>query len=326
MTRVCLGGTFDAFHRGHRALLDTAFAAGDEVVVGVTTDAFANQGRVRRVRPYAQRVAGLEKHAASAGRRVEVRPIDSPFGFALEPDFDVIAVTPETVGGATRINDERANLGLSPLAAALAPYILADDGRPVKATRVVAGEIDVDGHLLRAARVAVGSANPVKVEAVRRAVLRVHEAAEVQGFDVASGVPDQPWEDETWKGARIRAEAALAAWPEADFGVGVEAGLFEAPVKGLLMDVQVCVAVDAGGRETLGHGPGFTYPRAVSEALRGGRTVGDVMSEAAGEDDIGRKQGAIGWLTHDRWDRRALTEPAVLAAFVPRMRPEFHDL
>src|SRR5437764_9754180 len=55
MTRVAMGGTFDVLHRGHRALLDAAFAAGDQgVSVGVTTDAFANAHRQRTVRPYAE--------------------------------------------------------------------------------------------------------------------------------------------------------------------------------------------------------------------------------------------------------------------------------
>jgi inosine/xanthosine triphosphatase len=330
MVRVCMGGTFDVLHRGHRALLDAAFAAGDAgVVIGLTTDAFANAHRERRVNHYEEREAGLRAYLEKmdyAGR-AEVRPIETSFGFALEPVFDAIAVTPETAGMGERINAERAKLGIAPLRVVVAPYVLADDGRPIKATRVVAGELDVEGRLLRALRVAVGSDNPVKVEAVRRVFERVYgRAADVRGFAVPSGVPEQPFRDDTWTGARTRAEGALAAWPDADFGVGVEAGLLLGPDPVRFFDVQACVVVDAGGRVTYGQGPGFAYPEAVEHELREGRTVGEVLSRMAGVDDIGRKMGAVGWLTRGLVDRAALTEPAVLMALLPRMRPDAYGL
>lgn len=329
MTRVCMGGTFDVLHRGHRALLDAAFAAGDELVaIGITSDAFANAHRERRVRPYSQREQAVRDFIAERGyeARAQVRPIDTPFGFALEEGFDAIAATPETAPTAERINEERRRLGAPQLRVVLAPYVLADDGRPIKATRVALGEIDAEGRLLRPARVAVGSANPVKVEAVRRVFARAFGACEVQGFEVPSGVDEQPFGMDTWLGARARALAAQTSWPESDFGVGVEAGLCEGPAPGLLFDVQACVVVDAGARETTGQGPGFVYPPRVLEEIRRGRSVGDVLSELAGVPDIGRKMGAVGWLTQGRHERTELTEPAILMALVPRMRPDVYGL
>lgn len=329
MTRVCMGGTFDVLHRGHHALLDAAFEAGDELVaIGVTTDAFANAHRERRVRPYAERVAALEAFLERRGYspRAEVRPIDTPLGFALEPQFDAIAATPETAPTTERINAARAEQGLGPLRLVLSSYVLADDGRPVKATRIALGEVDPSGRLVRPARVAVGSVNPVKVEAVRRVFAQVFGACEVQGFDIDSGVAEQPFGDATWRGARTRARGALAAWPEADFGVGVEAGLLDAPEEAGLFDVQACVVVDAGGRTTVGQGPGFAYPESVAAQLREGRTVGEVVSALAGVEDIGKKMGAVGWLTRGLHDRTGLTEPAILMALVPRMRPDAYGL
>jgi non-canonical (house-cleaning) NTP pyrophosphatase len=55
-------------------------------------------------------------------------------------------------------------------------------------------------------RVAVGSANPVKLAAARAVLARVAPEAEVVGVEVASGVPAQPWgDDETRRGALTRA-------------------------------------------------------------------------------------------------------------------------
>ena len=51
--------------------------------------------------------------------------------------------------------------------------------------------------------VAVGSANPVKLGAVRAVLARLAPDAAVEGVVVPSGVPDQPWGDaETIQGAR----------------------------------------------------------------------------------------------------------------------------
>ncbi|MEA3200652.1 MAG: inosine/xanthosine triphosphatase [Thermoplasmata archaeon] len=320
-----MGGTFDVLHRGHQALLDAAFAAGDEgVSIGVTTDAFANQRRARKVHPYAQRVEALKAFLAARGvlSRAEILPIGTPVGFALEPRFSAIAATEETVGTAEAINQERRARGLSELRIVLAPYVLADDARPIKSTRIRNGEVDREGHLTRPVRVAVGSENPVKVEATRLAAARLFGEADVRGFAVATGVPEQPFEHDTWKGALHRAREALVLWPEADFGVGIEAGLFR--LEQGLMDVQACAVADRMGRVTYGHGPGFAHPPHVDEQVRAGRSVGDALGALSGEPDIGRKEGAVGWLSRGHVTRTALTEPAVLMAFLPRLRPELY--
>lgn len=329
MARVAMGGTFDALHRGHHALLDAAFEAGDEgVSIGVTTDAFANARRERTVRPYAERVEDLRTFLAGRGylARAEILPISDASGFALEPRFDAIAATEETLPSAEAINRERVARGLPPLRVVLAPYVLADDARPIKSTRIRNGEVDAEGRLTRPVRVAVGSANPVKEEAVRAALRHLFPEVDVRGFDVPSGVPEQPFETATWEGARTRARRALAAWPEADFGVGIEAGLFHVQATGGLLDVQACVVVDHAGRLTYGQGPGFAYPADVQDALRQGETVGDVLSRLAEVPDIGRKMGAVGWLSRGHLTRAALTEPAVLMAFLPRLRPDLYGL
>jgi len=322
-----MGGTFDVLHRGHRALLDAAFAAGDEgVSIGVTTDAFANARRERKVHPFAQRVAALNAFLAERGYlpRAEIIPIDHPFGFAMEPRFDAIAATEETAATADAINQERRARGLTELRVVLAPYILADDARPIKSTRIRNGELDGEGHLKRPVRVAVGSDNPVKIEATRLAAMRLYGEADVRGFAVRTGVPDQPFEAQTWEGATARAREALASWPEADFGVGIEAGLFD--ISGDLMDVQACVVADRSGRVTRGSGPGFAHAPGVARETRAGASVGDALGRLAGDPEIGRKEGAVGWLSRGHVTRTALTEPAVLMAFLPRLRPELYGL
>lgn len=100
-------------------------------------------------------------------------------------------------------------------------------------------------------KVAVGSTNPAKVEAVREVFLGIYGDVEVVPIEVDSGVPDQPVGlEETVKGAINRAKQAIEK-TDADFGVGIEAGLYRVPetITGY-MDVQFCAVVDREGRIT----------------------------------------------------------------------------
>ncbi len=79
-------------------------------------------------------------------------------------------------------------------------------------------------------RVAVGSTNPCKIEAVRKAFCQIFSSdeisIEISSHSVPSGVADQPFGDEeTRDGAMNRALAAYNAEARCDFGVGLEGGL-----------------------------------------------------------------------------------------------------
>jgi len=176
--------------------------------------------------------------------------------------------------------------------------------------------------------VAVGSLNPVKVNAVARAFKLFFGEVKVLPVKVDSGVPPQPIGlQEIVDGAINRARRAQAA-TGADYGVGIEAGLIEFP--GTLtgyIDLQVCAIVDREGRITIGHGPGFEYPPAVvREVLEAGHEVGEVMERLTGIRDIKRRMGAIGYLSKGVIDRTRLCELAVLMALIPRINPELYGL
>ena len=73
--------------------------------------------------------------------------------------------------------------------------------------------------------IAVGSLNPVKINAVAGAFVRQWPEASVAGVEVDTGVSAMPMsDDECLKGARNRAKLAREA-SDADFGVGLEGGV-----------------------------------------------------------------------------------------------------
>jgi inosine/xanthosine triphosphatase len=168
-------------------------------------------------------------------------------------------------------------------------------------------------------RIAVGSLNPVKIKAAENVFGRVFGPTVAEGKDVGSGVPSQPFGMDTVQGAINRAKAAFSK--DYDYGVGIEAGLFE--VQGYMLDLQYCAVYD-GSWLTLGCGSGFEYPPTVLNEVLAGKEVGEVMSRVAGVDDLGKKSGAIGFLSKGMLDRTALTEQGVFMALIPRINKELY--
>jgi inosine/xanthosine triphosphatase len=318
--KAVLGGTFNVLHRGHRALLDRAFEVGDEVLVGITSDAMAARSKAC-VRSLGERRADLEQHLRDRGGKWSVEVIDRPDEHVdVRTDLDALVVSPETVATGEAINRGREARGLRPLNLVVVPHVLADDFLPIAARRILAGEIDASGRLLRPLRVSVGSLNPVKVGAARNVLSKLYEAVNVREVEVPSGVPEQPRGEEVRTGAMNRAARAIG---DADLGVGLEAGVFETPDG--LYDVQYCAVLDRRGRCSIGHGMGFRYPTPVAELVRRGLTVGASFKELYGKERDGRRDGAIGYLTCGAMDRTALAEQAVMAAMVPRIRKELYN-
>ena len=148
-----VGGTFSPFHAGHRRLLERAFALAGrsgQVVIGLTTDAFAGRKR-HPVLPYAERRRVLEEFIRGCGAsgRGVIQPLSDRYGPAVEDDFDALVVSEETAGVAGEINRLRQAKGMRKVDIHQIACVFADDGRWISSTRILAGEIDPDGHLVK---------------------------------------------------------------------------------------------------------------------------------------------------------------------------------
>lgn len=172
--------------------------------------------------------------------------------------------------------------------------------------------------------VAVGSTNPVKVEAARRAFGRVFpgEDHEVEGLSVGSGVPDQPrGEAQTREGARNRAEAVAGRRPDADYRVGIEGGVSEEE-GGLYAFAWIVVrSADRSGEGVTGR---FRLPEPVARRVRAGRELGAADDEVFGTSGSKRDEGAVGLLTAGAVSRTELYAQGACLALAPFVHPELY--
>jgi pantetheine-phosphate adenylyltransferase len=151
--KVMVGGTFDPLHDGHKSLLSRSFelaGPGGQVVIGLTTDSFARK-KVHPIRPYTAREKDLTGFIS--GRKFAaswiIEPLADRYGSALDADFDAIVVSEETLHVAVEINRLRRERGKRKVDIHQITCVLAEDGRWISSTRILRGEIDVHGNLIR---------------------------------------------------------------------------------------------------------------------------------------------------------------------------------
>jgi pantetheine-phosphate adenylyltransferase len=149
--RVCVGGTFNPLHKGHKLLIDKAFElAGEQgsVFIGITVGE-QTKGK-SDVKSFEERKKIIEQYLYEKDfiERAVVKPITDKYGPSIKEDFDAIIVSPETRKTAEEINEKRKQKRKKPLRIIQIPFVLAEDGCPISSSRIRKHEIDEDGQLL----------------------------------------------------------------------------------------------------------------------------------------------------------------------------------
>jgi pantetheine-phosphate adenylyltransferase len=147
--KVVVGGTFEMLHKGHKAFLKKAFELG-KVSIGLTSDIMAKERKKREVKNFKLRKKQLKDFILKEfSEKPEIVKIEDKFGFAIERDFDFVVVSPETYKTAVEINKERQKRNKKPIKIAKIKFVLAEDRKPISTTRILKGEIDREGNLLK---------------------------------------------------------------------------------------------------------------------------------------------------------------------------------
>ena len=168
--------------------------------------------------------------------------------------------------------------------------------------------------------VAIASKNPNKVRAVRTAFRLMGIKVSVISIEPPGDLPPEPIGiNEIIGGAVKRARHALNRVVNAEFGVGVEAGIISVDALGIHMDVTTAAVVDRDGEVTIGMSPAFMIPRRFMKEILSGKELNDVVEKYYGIKDIGKRFGFIGAVTRGLIEREILNVEAIYMALIPRM-------
>ena len=176
-------------------------------------------------------------------------------------------------------------------------------------------------------RLAVGSKNPVKINSAKSGFEQMFadHTFTAEGFDVPSGVSDQPMSDkETLKGATNRANRVRELAPDVDYAIGIEGGIDT--IDNMLFAYAWMVVIDSTGRIARGRSGSFALPPKVKELVDAGLELGHANDEIFQKHNSKQAGGAVGSLTGGVVSRQSLYEHAMvltLAAF--RRREMFFE-
>jgi inosine/xanthosine triphosphatase len=165
-------------------------------------------------------------------------------------------------------------------------------------------------------KVYVATRNPVKLRAVRDALTERLGAGgvDVRPVDPPASLPEQPLGEEVSCGAIARAKVAIEP-SDAEWGVGIEAGLIQLPGSERWLSVQVCAIVDRRGKVSVGLGPGHELPEALCAAVLAGAPLREALRLTFSIDDA-ENRGAIHVLSDGRFGRYEITLDAVRMALL----------
>jgi len=174
----------------------------------------------------------------------------------------------------------------------------------------------------------VGSSNKIKVAAVEDAFKAVWPGIRwaVTGFEVESGVPDQPIGEDVSVGSINRARAALEHNPgEAHYGVGLEGGLVNS--FGLWMECGIITIIKPPGIMGFGHTAAIMVPPAFVPRLQADETIDDIFASDYGIPDIGKSEsgGFMAYMTNGGLKRRETYRDGVIFALARFVQPEMYE-
>lgn len=117
-------------------------------------------------------------------------------------------------------------------------------------------------------RIVIGSESGRKIDTATRVLKEVlgHDDFSVLGCAALSGVPETPWDEETFKGARNRAQHSQELVPGGDYFLGVESGLVGR--YGKVFEEAWCCVLGAKATEAYGYSSGLELPRYVVDAMQ----------------------------------------------------------
>ena len=167
-------------------------------------------------------------------------------------------------------------------------------------------------------KILMGTMNPGKIEACRKAFSKYFDNVEVEGVKVSSDVPDQPVNKEVFQGAKNRVNNLIKYAKEnnieADFYAASEAGITDL-LTDEWIDVNTFAIERKDGVKSVGVSQGFMIPdRYIDEVKE--KELGHLMDRLLSGKDLGKTKGGINSLTKGEVSRIDIVDQAFTMALI----------
>lgn len=175
-------------------------------------------------------------------------------------------------------------------------------------------------------KVLIATKNPGKIKGAEIALNKYFNDFTIEGISVPSLVPEQPVDDDIFKGAKNRVENLEQYAKEnnidADYFFAIESGISQK--LGRWVIVNIAVIKDKNGQTSIGTGPAFPVPnKYVNDIIT--KTLGSVMDEIFNKNNLNTKEGGISFLTKGKITRIDITEQAFTMALIPFLNSFWKD-
>lgn len=173
-------------------------------------------------------------------------------------------------------------------------------------------------------KIIIASQSPVKIEAVKIAFKKVfvNNALLFESFNAVSNVSDQPMtSDETYLGAKNRANYSYNKKNDADFWIGIEGGVQKT---GNELEAFAWVYIKSEKAIGKARTASFFLPNKISELIKQGIELGEADDIVFNLQDSKKKNGAVGILTKDKITRTSYYVDAIILALIPFINNELY--
>ncbi len=147
---IALGGTFDHFHKGHEALIDTALKYGNHISIGITTSGmYKDKNFLSAVESFNERKKSVIEYLKKKRslQRVTIFSLSDIYGSTKnDGTIEALVVSKSTYANAIKINRSRAEKKLPELKIICIKDVKGDDGKLISSERIRRGEINREGY------------------------------------------------------------------------------------------------------------------------------------------------------------------------------------
>lgn len=174
-------------------------------------------------------------------------------------------------------------------------------------------------------KVAIGSKNPVKLQATKNAFMFVWPDKDFEFISVEtnSGVNDQPMSDEeTIKGAESRAKQAQEKI-KADFGVGLEGGICK--INNQYFARAWMAVMDKNGDIGLGSTLSAPLPDKFMKLINDGVELGKAHDIITGRENTKQQEGYFGFISSNHITREKGYINAMIMALAKFKKPDIFE-